>query len=196
VKKTLPNIFLQKYSLLLLSIGLFILSFIFNTLYSNKSSVTREVRLLERYLHRQQDDFDVFLKDTLLIRSLVEKKESLPNFDRIAAKGYGIFIIAENAFGGTDIKFWSNQLILPPSETYVQEDGEYPGHLANGYYLTVKKTIALNTFSDKIIVYAVFPVQSDFFIETDYLPQQFVYSSSAAKRVLISKTLTDFPVWS
>ena len=175
---------------------LFLLSVIFNSIYSNKSSVTREVRLLEKYLHSQQKDFNSFISDTSLIRLLAEKKESQKEFEKIAAKHYGIYIITENIFGNTEMKFWNKQLILPQPETYSSNDGEYFGHLANGYYLTIKKTLTLNGFPEKIWVYALFPVYSDFFIETDYLPKQFAYSKSAAKKVFISNSATEFPVHS
>ncbi len=187
---------MRHYGLLLLAAFLFVFSLGFNTLYSNKTSVSREVRLLEKYLHHQQNDFSDFLQDTSLIRQLYEKKESLSDFDKLAAKKYGIFLISLNSFGETDTHFWNTQLVLPPSETYELTDGEYPEHLENGYYLTIKKTIALPGISDQVMVYAMIPVESDFFIETDYLPQRFAYSRTAAKRVMISNSQTDFPVHS
>ena len=196
MKTKFINIFLRHYGLLLLATVLFLFSLGFNTLYSNKTSVSREVRLLEKYLRSQQNNFSDFLQDTSLIRQLYQKKESLNDFDKLASKKYGIFLISLNSFGETDTRFWNTQNILPPSETYQLTDGEYPEHLDNGYYLAVKKMIALPGISNQIMVYAMIPVESDFFIETDYLPQRFAYSRTAAKRVMISSSQTDFPVHS
>ncbi len=140
------------------------------------------MRLLEKYLHQQQNDFNPDFSKTLhLIRQLYEKKESLKDFDRVVAKKYGIFIISENIFDDADIKFWSNQVVLPPAETYASDDGEYGEHLANGYYLAVKKTISFSDINNRVLVYAMIPVESDFFIETDYLPQRFSYSQYCCK---------------
>jgi signal transduction histidine kinase len=194
LKKSLINIFLRHYGLLLLAGALFILSLVFNTLYSNKTSVSREVRLLEKYLHRQQHDFIDFLRDTSLIRQLYENKESLSDFDKLAGKNYGIFIISENIFGETETRFWNTQRILPPPESYELDDNDYPEHLDNGYYLMVKRTMTLPGISNHVLIYAMIPVESDFFIETDYLPQRFSYSRTASKRVMISDAATDFPV--
>jgi two-component system nitrogen regulation sensor histidine kinase NtrY len=196
LKRKFVNTFFREYGLLLLAAVLFVFSLVFNTLYSNKTSVRREVRLLEKYLHQQQKDFSEFLKDTSLIRQLYEKKESLKEFDQVVAKKYGIFIISENSFGDADIKFWSNQVILPPDYTYSAGDGEYGERLANGYYLAVKKTVSFPDIKNRVLVYAMIPVESDFFIETDYLPLRFFYSRTAAKRVMISDAPTDFPVQS
>lgn len=194
MKKNLLNIFFKKYGLLILAAVLFGISLGFNTLYSNRTSISREVRLLENYLHRQENDFADFLEDTTLIRQLYENKETFSDFNKLVAKDYGVFLISENIFGEIDTHFWSTQIILPPPETYEMNDGEYPEHLDNGYYLTVKKTISLPGISSHIMVYAMVPVESDFFIETDYLPQQFAYSRTAVKRVTISNSATDFPV--
>ena len=77
MKPPLKKILSSKYSLLLLASVLFILSFVFNKLYSDRSSVTREVRVAEKYIHRQQNDFNEFLKDTALINRLLVNQESL-----------------------------------------------------------------------------------------------------------------------
>jgi signal transduction histidine kinase len=194
VKPRLRHILFSKYSLLFLATVLFTLSFIFTKLYTNRSSVTREVRLLEQYINRHEDNFNHFLTDTSLIRKLIEKRESLDDFNHLAAKPYGIFLYRANDFGGVNMTFWNDQLAVPPTEVFAAEDGEYFHELSNGSYITVKKTISINGVSDKILAFAMIPVWSEFFIETDYLPRKFAYSSTAAKRVMISKKETAFPV--
>jgi two-component system, NtrC family, nitrogen regulation sensor histidine kinase NtrY len=194
VKPRLRYILFSKYSLLFLAAILFSLSFIFNKLYTNRSSVTREVRLLEQYLDRHEDNFNRFLKDTSLIRKLVEKRESLDEFNHLATRPYGIFLYRANEFGGVNLTFWSDQLAVPPTEIFAAEDGEYFHELSNGSYVTVKRTIAVSGVSDKILAFAMIPVWSEFFIETDYLPKTFAYSNTAAKRVMISDRQTEFPI--
>lgn len=194
MKRKFVNTFFREYGLLLLSVILFTLSLVFNTIYSNTTSVRKETRLLEKYLHRQQNDFSDFLTNTSLLRKLVDKKESLSEFDKLTKKTYGIFIISENVYGEPDTRFWNTQEILPPADAFGMADGEYPEHLENGYYLTIKKTITPEGMPSPVRVFAMIPIESDFFIETDYLPQRFAYSRTAAKRIMISKTPTDFPV--
>lgn len=194
MKKLLHTIFPGKYGLLILAAVLFTLSFIFNKLYTNRSSVAREVRLAEKYINSQQNDFNDFLRDTVLIRHLLEKDETLNEFSHLASKRYGIFLYTVNSSGNVDMKFWSDQLIVPPPEVYAAVDGEYFLHLSNGYYFIIKKTITVNAVADKVLSYAMIPVRSEFFIETEYLPWKFTYSQVADKRVLISKKVTEFPV--
>ena len=194
MKPLFKNIFLSKYTLLIVSAILFTFSFFFNKLYSNRSSVAQEVRLAEKYLNRQQDDFNSFLKDTFLINHLLNGTEKLNSFSHLSAKQYGIFLYTVNVFGTVDMKFWSDQLIVPPSGMLSVNDGEYFLHLSNGWYYTIKKTIAENNETGKVLSFAMIPVRSEFFIETDYLPKQFSYSSTADKRVIISDKVTGFPV--
>ena len=194
MKQIFRNIFFRKYSLLLLSILFFTLSFAFNKLYTNRSSIAREVRLAESYISSHQNNFDYFLKDTSLIRKLIEKKEPLSGFNHIASKEYGVFLYLVNDYGNVSMQFWSDHLVLPPAQIHAMADGEHFFHLANGYYLITKQTISINAINHPVLAYAVLPIRSEFFIQTEYLPQQFSYSESADKRVLISEKVTEFPV--
>ena len=188
----LRNSLLWKFSLLLGATILFVLSFVFNKLYTNRSSVAEEVRHAEVYLHEKQKDFNAFMADTSLIGRLVDNTESLNEFNRITNKSYGIFLYKVNGTGTLSMSFWGNQLVLPPSETYWQGDFEGFMHLPNGYYLVIKRTLDIS--SNTIVVYALIPVRSDFFLETEYLPQKFVYSNTADNRVHLSEAVTEFPV--
>jgi signal transduction histidine kinase len=194
VKPLIRNNLIWKFSLLLGAAFLFVLSFVFNTLYTNRSSVAEEVRHAEEYLHQRQKDFNTFIADTALIGRLVENKETPGEFRRITDKAYGIFIYKVNPSGTLTMNFWSNQLVLPPSETYWQSDLEEFMHLPNGYYLVIKRTLEISF--NTIVVYALIPVRSDFFLETEYLPQKFVYSNTADNRVQMSQAVTEFPVTS
>jgi hypothetical protein len=76
----------------------------------------------------------------------------------------------------------------------IADDGEYFSKAPNGLYYIIKKTLQGGNRPGKLIAYAMIPIQSDFFITTDYLPQKFFYSNSADKRVRISDKETDFLV--
>ena len=71
---------------------LFTLSFLFNKLYKNRSSVAQEAKLAEQYISKQHDDFISFCKDTSLISKLLTQGETLTEFNHLAAKKYGIFL--------------------------------------------------------------------------------------------------------
>lgn len=88
--------------------------------------------------------------------------------------------------------FWNDQLAVPPDELMASPEGEYFNKLSNGWYFIIKKNIFL--VQGQVIAFAMLPVLSEFFIETDYLPEHFFFSQTADKRVRISKKVTDFPV--
>ncbi len=192
---------LSKYSLLALASIFFILSFVFNKLYTNRTSVAREVRVAEKYLHRQQKDFNEFLKDTALVNRLFGNNESLKEFSDLASKRYSIFLYQVNADETDEMKFWNDKLITPSPGLLTAADGEYFSRLSNGWYYSIKKTLSRlvphlrdEIVAGKVVSYAMIPVRSEFFIETDYLPKEFVYSKTADKRVLISEKVTEYPV--
>lgn len=194
MKPPAKNILFRKYSLLVLAALLFTLSFVFNKLYSNRSSVAQEVKLAEKYLHQQHDDFQSFCNDTSLINRLLAEAETLSEFTHLASKNYGIFLYSTDEFGNAAMRFWNDQLVVPPPNMLAFDDGEYFSKESNGWYYVIKKTLTDSSRAGKLSSFAMVPVRSDFFITTDYLPQRFFYSSSADKRVRISETATDFPV--
>ena len=188
------NILLRKYSLLVLAAIIFVLSVVFNKINSNRSSVVQEVKVAEKYLHRQQNDFNKFLKDTALINRLLGNNETLNEFSVLYSKPYSIFLYHTNGSGSSEMKFWNDQLITPSTGLLTEPDGEYFSHLLNGWYFTIKKTITNDSLSGFVQAFVMIPVRSEFFIETEYLPKKFVYSKTADKRVQISEKITEFPV--
>lgn len=190
MKPLLRNIFSGKYLALWLSVGFFALSFVFNKIYINRSSVAIEVHKAEKYISERQEDFTQLVSDTALINRLMKGKESTDEFDRIAKKDYCFFLYHVNEFKGASMRFWSSQQIIPTDEILGNSDGEYFRLLSNGYYYVIRKTL----LDGNTLAFALIPVQSKFFIETDYLPEEFMFSKTAGNRVLIAKGETDFPV--
>jgi len=197
LKRFLRYTFFSKYTLLLVAMVLFFLSYIFNTYYTNLTSVSRERKLLEKYVHKQQEDYFIFLHDTLLLRKLIHKEESLDEFKEISSKPYGIFLFAENVSGDFNMLFWSDQLILPPTGSYTMPDGETFEKLANGYYIVQKNTVKLPGMTNNVISFAMIPVEFEYFLaKVEDLPKEFTYSKTAEQKILITDTVTANPVHS
>ncbi len=194
MKLRLKNIFFSKYSWLFIAVVLFVLSFSFNKLYTNRSLLNREVKLAEQYIAKQEKDFAAFLGDTALIAKLVKETETIEQFSALASKPYSSFLYTANELGNIQMKFWSDQQAVPPPESFQMPDGEFFRQLANGYYVIIKKTILLPSLETGVIAFAMIPVRSEYFIETDYLPRKFPFSVTAEKRIFISTAVTDFPV--
>ncbi len=192
MKPLLRNILLTKYALLVLAAVLFILSILFNKIYTGGTSVIQEVRAAEKYLQHQQKDFEFFLEDTSLVRSLVNNKTSKDEFSNFADKKYEIFLYTINSSGNWGLAAWSNQLVVPPIESFAQADGENFMKLANGYYYVEKKTLTID--NEPVLAFALILVQSDFYLETEYLPKRFIFSNTADKKVIRSDSVTNYPV--
>ena len=186
MNRNLRNILFSKYSLLALAIVLFALSQAFNKLYTDRSSVIREVKIIEKYIAGHQEDFHEFLEDTVLIRRIINQQETLEEFESVVNNKYGSYLYTATGQGNVYMKFWSSNRAVPPPELFGFEDGEYVHNLANGIYVSEKKTLSIHGVSDKVIAVALIPIRSDYFIETDYLPKKFAYSKDADSRVAIS----------
>jgi len=172
----------------------FILSFLFNSYYNRFSSVNLEKKALTNFLHRQESDFDILARDTQLLRKLMQGKETIDEFKTVQKKTYGVFIFAELLFAQQQLLFWNTQTIVPPSSSYNFPDSEFFRLKNNGYYVVVKRQFVLNGMSNKLWVYAMIPVQSQYYIESDFLNHEFSYSKTAHKRIVISANETKYPI--
>jgi two-component system nitrogen regulation sensor histidine kinase NtrY len=185
---------LRRRSLIGFAAGLFVLSVFSSWYFKVQPTVSHHQRLLEHYIQKQEVDSRELLTDTALMRKLVLKTESLREFEKIAAKEYGVFLFAETISDNQDLLFWNNQKILPPNADFNLRDGEYFQQLANGYYVVSKKTLHFSGMSNNVIAYILIPVLNQYYLETDYLVKQFVHDKEAVKQIAISATPTDYPV--
>lgn len=179
-----------KYVILLLAVLLFTASFVFNKIYSNRSLVTQEAAKLEKYLRSNEFDFREVLKDTGLVNRLLERNSSTQEYEKLTRKPFGLFLYRTAEFQDPSMVFWSNQLIVPPPEIVNGTDGEYFMNLSNGaYYIIRQRLDTSGAFACAMIL-----IRSRFFIQTAYLPEKFLFSKTADKRVQISRKPTEFPV--
>lgn len=188
------HIFRKPYVLLLPAVFLYSLSFFFTTDFSQRTSVDREVTRLENYLHSREWDFLNLLQDTVLIQNLASKTETLEEFERITSKSYGIFLYRASSFAGHKLVFWSDQMQLPSDDNLRSPDGEYFQLMSNGYYVCYKKNFSLANQQEWISAFALIPIQYNYFLETEYLPNNFLYNKNADQQLMISSSPTEYPV--
>ena len=172
----------------------FALSFAFNSYVTRVSAIAHEKKSLTHYIQEKEADFDYFVKDSYLLRKLVRNRESLEEFKDLKNKGYGIYIVAEPVFGTQQLVFWNNQDIVPSSASYNFQPGEYFKLQDNGYYVIIKKSFTLSGINNKFWGYALIPIQSKYYIESEFLNNEFAYSKTAHKRIAISSKKTNYPI--
>lgn len=189
------NSLLPKKALLITAGILIALSFFTSFYFHVPPSIENEEQRLEGYIHRLQKDYHDFIADSVMLRKLVQRSETLREFQRIGKKDYGIFLFAETLSGDKDLIFWNNQKSLPPTADYTLPDGEYFEYLPNGYYLVVKKTIRLRGMTNNVVAYAMIPIFYDYASTTSkYLKSHFVYSADATRKITIVDRKTPYPI--
>ena len=195
MKKDLQHILFSRYGLLALAIIAFVLSFVFHSYYNRFSSVSLERRELTNFIQSQEADFEHFAKDTSLLRKLMPpSKETYDEFKAVEKKKYGVFIFAESFFAPQQLLFWNTQAIVPPPSSYDYPDSEFAKYKDNGFYVIIKKHFALDGMSNRLWVYAMILVQSNYYIESEFLNDEFSYSKTAHKRIVITANETKYPI--
>ena len=94
------------------------------------------------------------------MRKLVQKKESLGEFKKIANKNYGFFLYAETLSEQGELVFWNNQNVLPTTNDLSLTEGEFFQRLSNGYYVIIKKRVQLSGMTNYVVAYALIPVSA------------------------------------
>ncbi|MGZ5286708.1 MAG: hypothetical protein ACXWB9_05970, partial [Flavisolibacter sp.] len=187
---------LPKRNLLIFGAGLLLLSLISAWYFNVQPSAGTQQRYLENYIQDQEEDAIELLKDTMLMRKLVLKTETLKEFREIERKKYGLFLFAETISETQDLLFWNNQKILPPMVDFNLPDGAYFQHLENGYYVVIKNTLRFSGMSNTISAYVMIPVLHQYYLETDYLLSRFAHDADAHRLIAPSDVATELAVTS
>jgi two-component system nitrogen regulation sensor histidine kinase NtrY len=181
--------------LLLTAFLLFTLSFIFNKIYSHNTSLKSEAVLLQSYVDKYRDEFDKVTSDTQLVRKITRAEFDKKELEKLADDDrFGLFVFKEDGFGSYQPVFWNSQQIFPESSDLIIADGETFEKLSNGYYIKLKRTLKTDTFGRKTVAFGFIAIASKYFMRTDYLPQEFYYSTEASKRIEIRENQTGYPI--
>jgi hypothetical protein len=106
VKNTFLNKLYSVNGLLLTAFLFFSLSFIFNKIYTEKTSLSRETSLLQDYVDKYRNKFDDFVKDTQLVRGLLTYDVSKKEIEKLSDDKLGIYLFYEDEYGNYESKFW------------------------------------------------------------------------------------------
>lgn len=185
-------IFYKKGYLLLGAAWLFTISFIFSNYWSYTSSPYGVTKSLEKYIWKSERNFDLFLRDTLLLGNILRGSETEREIHRITDEEYKVFLYEESGAGKLELLFWSTQSILPPQNLLVKEEPRYIASLANGQYEVIRKKISYQGRS--LIALYLLPIRMQYVLESQYLKNGFVKHSFIEEDYALVFNKTDYPV--
>jgi hypothetical protein len=102
------NLSFPRLYLLIAAFVLLVLSYLSSLYFRTQPSVFVEQKSLSKYIHQQQRDFNELVKDSLLMRKLVQQNETLAEFKKVAQKLYPVH---QRSCSGTIKKYYLHQQI-------------------------------------------------------------------------------------
>lgn len=194
LKKFWGDIFYNNGYLLIGAAWLFTLSFIFGNYWSYTSSPRGVKKSMEKYIWHNEQDFDVFLRDTVLLTQLLNKEESESEIQQITDKDYKVFLYEETPDGKFDLRFWNTQSILPDNDLISKEQSGYIISLANGQYEAIRKRVTSQ--NKNIIALYLLPIRRQYVLESEYLHNGFVNQPNLEESYTLVFKPTNFPIHS
>ena len=172
---------------------LFTIAFIIDNYWYSSSSAKYLRRNIESDIQTQERDFDVLLRDTVLLGRLINQQYSDAEINSLTEKSYSIFLYSNAQSDAPELKFWNTQLVLP-DKSLLQGSGINDFiKLRNGQYEIIRRQVTVGD-NKKITALALVLVRKEYYLENPNLKKEFVNYPQAEKSVNISAAQTDYPV--
>ncbi|MEJ7766172.1 MAG: HAMP domain-containing sensor histidine kinase [Chitinophagaceae bacterium] len=178
---------------LLAAAWLFTIAFIINNYWTDFNSIKYLRTSIERYIQRQEKDFNGIIRDTSLLRRLASQQYSEDDLKIITEKQYGVYVYEPHLYGLITLKFWNNQYALPTSEILSGKENSGFAKLPSGQYEFMHRTVHLSD-GKNIVVIGLIPIHKEYFIQINSLKTEFVQHRQAEKKIGISPNPTNYPV--
>ena len=182
--ENLRKFFYQQGYLLIIAGWLLTISLFFNNYWSNTSTLKNAHHLLEADIQKKEKDINLLLNDSALIHTLIFNQYNNTQLEELKAKPFFIFLYAGTEITEPGMLFWNTSLIEPTGEQMAKGDGVYFDRMSNGDYVLVTRHIINDSKNYKAVF--LIPVRWNYFINTDYLRNNFVINSALEKKFEIS----------
>jgi signal transduction histidine kinase len=166
--------------LLIIAAWLVTISFIIDNYWSGNSSAGAVRENIQRYIHRQEKDFEKLVADTNRISRISDNTISEPLLQELVAKKYFFYRYFINDIGTRKLVFWNSQTVLPSGEILASPETTGFAKLANGFYAWRKQQDRGG------VSIALIPVKWDFFITNTYLRNGFAMGRDIERNYDIS----------
>ncbi|MBI2731707.1 MAG: HAMP domain-containing histidine kinase [Sphingobacteriales bacterium] len=192
--KNFRKFFYQHGYLLIIAGWLLTISLFFNNYWSETSTLKNAQHLVQSDIQRKEQDIDKLLNDSVTIQSLITNRYSQKTLESITSKPYSVFIYSLPEFGDPKMLFWNTSLIEPSGNQLQKDSAVYYERMSNGDYVVVIKKLRYESGAYKFI--ALIPVRWNYFINTDYLQNNFVINTQLEKKFEITTKAYGLPVLS
>lgn len=176
--------FVYKYAyLLIIAAWLITLSFVIDNYWSASSSLFSVQRKIAAHIHNRENDFNQLLQDSAMIHKLSDNVLDEQFLNTITKKDYFIFFYLVSDTTSEKLICWNTQKVLPlPFMLFSDEKNGFV-KLDNGYYVWDR------VIKNNLICVDLIPVKWNYFIENEYLQNNFAVDAS----ITLNYNITDKP---
>ena len=153
--------------MLIFSAWMLTISFVINNYWSSDASVSSVKKKLSSYVINQEKKAKSVFQDKKLLHKLISSNVSETMVGQFAHENYFLFLYDQREEGNGKLKFWNTQQVIPQSFMLYGSEDEGFVHLENGYYVWERYEV------EGITGVFMFPVKWDYFIENEYLKNNF-----------------------
>ncbi len=184
-------LFFRKRYLFIVSVCLFVCSFVLQGIVTNQYSPEFVSKKIEKKIHEKEQDFNILLSDTSFLKQLNCKREN--NFlYQYFNKPYGIFVYIINKDSSLQLKAWSNNKFNFNQTVKYSTDHNYVESYENGTFEIVQKKVF--TQQQNFLVIAVIPIKWQYFITNRYLTPKFDGLGQYYKYYQLQNEVNDCPI--
>ncbi len=180
---SIKNFLYRHIYLPIIAAWLLTFSFVINNYWSANSSVSTVQSKVSSYVHQQEKDAQAFLADSAHRRQLSTHQFDDKLLNELSQKNFYLFLYANSDSSSESLQFWSTQNVIPLPFMLYGKDQEGFVKMDNGYYVWKKNK--LNNYKAIVMI----PVKWDYFIENEYLQNNFIIDQSLSYNYDLTQNL-------
>lgn len=180
--------FITKRYLLITAAWLFVVSFLFSSFFSYRTSLKRARNQVEDQLQENQRSYHKLIKDTALLYSLYKGVYDKNDPFSIPETPFNFFIYSRNDLGNPILFFWNSHTVEPSITDLNGPDGSKLVQYQNGSFVIEKHSVIVK--NTRLQVVALYPVKWKYFLENKYLTSGFEGIKGIGKLYEVSPKLS------
>jgi signal transduction histidine kinase len=186
LKKLFNNVLRKNFYLLLAATWLVTISFIIHYWSQYHSSTQRFAEKIQIELQEKEKDFLAFSNNAPLIARLSNRLFTEEELTAIITKPYHVFLYRYDSNENLQLVFWNTQSVQPDWQMLYADESRLLMNYYNGDYEQIRKTVSSG--GHKIVVIGLIPLKHEYFLENEYMRNDFVDAPGGNYRKLYEIT--------